>query len=140
MGDSASDYDALGGSVQDDSSSDDSVLGGNAPDDSAPDHSATDGRVWATDASINDGERQLASGAPARQTSPEAIRSFRRSYGLSLEELAILLDVEPETLQRFEDEGMAPAWMAYALLGLGYELFGVAQDDAGEPDGAGEAG
>ena len=65
----------------------------------------------------------------ALRTLPGLILAFRSEHGLTSEQLAILLDVEPEALRQHETLGTAPPWMAYALAGLAYEQFGVAPGD-----------
>lgn len=76
---------------------------------------------------------------PAPRTPAAAILAFRNEHCLTLEQLADLLDVGPETLRQYEAADSAPPWVAYALKGVAYERFGaghdagVADDDAALP-------
>ena len=63
---------------------------------------------------------------------PNPIRAFVHRFALTITELAELLDIEPETLRRYEQSGAPPPWITYALLGLGYRYFGVVLE--GTPD------
>lgn len=67
------------------------------------------------------------------QTPAATIIAFRQRYGLTLGRLATLLELDPETLCRYEEVGGAPPWFAYALLGVEYQEFGVV---TGLEDGA----
>ena len=66
-----------------------------------------------------------ASRGPAPRTPASVVVAFRADYQLSVERLATLLSVEAETVREYEALGSAPAWVAYALLGVAYEQFGV---------------
>lgn len=59
------------------------------------------------------------------QTPAATIIAFRQRYGLTLGRLATLLELDLETLCRYEEVGGAPPWFAYALLGVEYQEFGV---------------
>ncbi len=72
------------------------------------------------------GEMRVAESArPAPHTPASMITEFRTRHRLTSEQLAALLDVEPETLRQYEALGSAPPWMAYALDGVAYEQFAV---------------
>ena len=58
-------------------------------------------------------------------TTGTTIAAFRWRHGLTVGRLAALLDLDPETLCRYEEAGAAPPWLAYALLGVEYQEFGV---------------
>ena len=57
----------------------------------------------------------------------EEVRAFRLCHGLTSEELARMLDIEPIDVRRYE-RGAAPPWMKYALIGLEYGLSGVVSE------------
>ena len=56
------------------------------------------------------------------------LRAVRRSLGLSQDELREPLRVGPASLARYE-QGDAPAWMRYALIGVGVIERGVPVDE-----------
>lgn len=70
------------------------------------------------------------------------ITAFRRRYGLTVGQLAALLTLDAETLCRYEGEGGGPPWLAYALLGVEYQEFGVitGEQDAGNTQSVGDEG
>ena len=72
-----------------------------------------------------------ASRGPAPRTPAAVIVAFRNEYRLSVERLAAFLGVEVEVLREYEALGSAPPWVAYALLAVAYEQFGVEPVDAG---------
>lgn len=66
-----------------------------------------------------------ASGRPDPRTPAAVIVAFRSDHRLSVERLASFLGLETEVLREYEALGSAPPWVAYALLGVAYERFGV---------------
>lgn len=68
---------------------------------------------------------QSARPGPAPRTPATVIVAFRREYVLSVERLAAFLGLEADALREYEALGSAPPWVAYALLGVAYEQFGV---------------